>query len=135
MLFNTRLKTKYIFALLTCLIMYSCKKDAGDGGTSSITGKVHVTEYESDFQTVKDDYPGADVDVYIMYGNSTSPDDNTKTGPDGEFIFKYLREGDYKLYVYSDADTASGQIAVIKNIKISGRKKTVDAGIIEIKKK
>ena len=120
--------------ILFSVVLISCKKDAGDGGTSTITGKVHVTEYDSDFQNVKADYPGADVDVYIIYGNKTTPDDNTKTGPDGDFTLKYLREGDYKIYVYSDAETASGQTTVTKDIKITGRKKTVDAGIIEIKK-
>ena len=120
--------------ILCCVVLMACKKDAGDGGTSTITGKVHITEYDSDFKNVKGDYPGADVDVYIIYGNKTTPDDNAKTGPNGDFVFRFLREGHYRIYVYSDADTASGQTTVTKDIKITGRKKTVDAGTIEIKK-
>jgi len=124
----------FLVLISISIVFYSCKKDAGDGGTSTIRGKVHITEYESNFQDVKADYPGADVDVYIMYGNNNTPDDNTKTGPDGDFVFKYLREGAYKIYVYSDADVPAGQMTVIRDIKINGKKQTVDAGTIEIKK-
>ena len=123
-----------VMFLLGFLALSSCKKDAGDGGTSKITGKVHITEYDADFHNVKADYPGADVDVYIMYGDHTSYDDNTKTGPGGDFVFEFLREGKYTIYVYSGADNPSGKEAVTKEITIHGRKKTVDAGTIEIKK-
>ena len=120
--------------ILFFMFFLSCKKEAGDGGTSTVVGKIHITEYDSDFQNVKADYPGADVDVYIIYGNGTTYDDNTKTGPNGDFTFKYLRKGDYKIYAYSSADTPSGKETVLKEIKITGRKQTVDAGTIEVKK-
>jgi hypothetical protein len=126
-----------VVMLLFSNTISSCKKGPGEGGTSSITGYVHVTRYNSTFVVVDTMFDGADEDVYIIYGDDISFGDRTKTNPEGRFEFKYLREGSYKVYVYSEGnrDTfPSGNYAVYKDVEITDKKQTVDVGIIEIKK-
>ena len=121
-------------AMLASGLFQSCEKDPGEGGNSSIRGYVHVTDYNSTFLVVQGEYPGADEYVYIIYGNDVSYGDRIRTSPDGTFEFKYLREGKYTIYVYQDDTTLSGQSVVARNIEITGKKQTVDAGRIDIKK-
>jgi hypothetical protein len=114
------------------VLAVSCEKDAGEGGNSSISGYVHVTDYNSTFIFVQGEYDGADEDVYIIYGDDIGYSDKISAGPDGRFEFKYLREGNYTVYVYSKDSTLAGKHAVSKNIEISGKKQKVDAGTFEI---
>jgi hypothetical protein len=124
-----------LFGVAALLLLTSCEKEAGEGGNSSIKGYVHVTDYDAFLINVQGEYPGADEDVYIIYGNDISYGDRIRTGPDGVFEFKYLREGDYKVYVYSADTSLAGKVAVMKNVSITGKKQTVDAGTFNIKKK
>ena len=125
--------------LVTIAVSSSCKKPAGQGGNSSIKGMVHVTNYNSNFTVVNAVYPGADVDVYIIYGDDITYGDKLKAGPDGVFEFKYLRPGKYRVYAYSkdkDAFLAGNynapDKAVFLDAEITKKKQTVDAGTIEI---
>jgi hypothetical protein len=122
-----------ILAVLVSLIV-SCEKDPGDGGNNSITGYVHVTDYNATFLIEQGQYPGADEDVYIIYGDDISYGDRIRTGPDGRFEFKYLREGKYTVYVYSEDTTLSGNSVVKVPVEIKGKNKTVDTDTIHIKK-
>ena len=118
-------------------VFTACKKDAGEGGNSSITGTVHITKYNAFFTILLGNYPGADEDVYIIYGDENSIGDRIKTDPDGKFEFKYLRKGNYKLYVYTSDTTNTdsiGKVALYKNVEITKSKQTVDGGTFEIKK-
>ena len=58
---------------------------------------------------------------------------------DGTFEFNYLQPGKYTLYVYEDVlpepANADKQKAVIVTVEITGKKSSVDAGEIVIKKK
>lgn len=96
------MKGLYAVAILAFLFM-SCQKPAGEGGSSSISGKVSkefrvdVTDPDTKTFTVA----AADEDVYIVYGDHTSPDDRVLTNYDGEFSFRNLRPGDYEVYIYS----------------------------------
>ena len=125
--------------VMSLLVMFavSCQKDPGEGGNSSITGKVFLRNYNSSFTTLQSEYYDPDEYVYIVYGEGPAPDDRVKTGPDGDFDFKYLRKGTYTLYVYSDDSTgnsASGTVAVYKTVTITKNRQTVDAGTITILK-
>jgi hypothetical protein len=116
-------------------ILTSCAKDPGEGGNSSITGKVLVHQYNYDFTVLLDEYWAADADVYIIYGDGVTDDDRLRAGPDGDFRFQFLRKGNYQIYVYSDDSTmtsASGTIALYRNVEITKNKQTVDAGTIVI---
>lgn len=132
-MFNT---VKIITITIIALGVSSCAKDPGPGGNATITGKVWVKDYNSSFTTLQNEYAGADEDVYIIYGNDASYGDRVKAGPDGVFEFKYLRKGNYTLYVYSkDSTLASptGTVAVMKAVEVpSYKRQTVDAGTITI---
>jgi hypothetical protein len=125
------------FCLISVFLASSCEKDPGEGGNSAISGKVYIREYNKSFTTLVGEYFAPDEDIYIIYGDGTASNDDLKTGPNGDFIFRYLRPGKYKLYAYS-ADSAgtsaSGTIPVYKNVEITKNKQTIDAGIIIILK-
>jgi len=91
----------WIFA--TLLAFASCKKEAGDGGNSSIKGKItrELRVVLNNPGTAVGTFPAADEDVYIIYGDHISPDDRVQTNYDGEYEFLYLRPGKYKVYAFS----------------------------------
>lgn len=136
---------KKIFILTLAMIAgvtIACKKPAGEGGTSTIRGNIYVKNYNSNFSTLLGQYPGADVDVYIIYGNDATYGERTRSGPDGVFEFKYLRKGNYKVYAYSNDSVATvgppysmtnpnvnaPDMAVFKSGEIKKKKETVDLG-------
>ncbi len=125
--------------IVCCLISLSlftwgCEKGPGEGGSSSIKGNVHVTDYNATFLIVQGEYPGIDEDVYIIYGDDISYGDRIRSGPDGRFEFKYLREGKYTVYTYSEDTSFSGTAVVAVSVEIKDKNKTVDAGTLNIKK-
>jgi len=126
-----------LFSLILVFLASSCEKDPGEGGNSSISGKVYVREYNKSFTTLDAEYFAPDEDIYIIYGDGTSSNDDLKTGPNGDFIFRYLRPGKYTLYAYS-ADSAgtsaSGMIPVYVDVEITEKNQTIDAGTIIILK-
>jgi hypothetical protein len=129
-------KTITFVAVIFLLAVTSCKKDPGKGGNSTIVGKVWVRDYNASFTRFESEYAGADEFVYIIYGSDAGYGDRVKTGPEGVFEFKYLRKGDYTLYVYSKDSTLAapnGIVAVKKTATVSSYKKqTVDAGTLTI---
>jgi hypothetical protein len=122
-----RSNTLLLFGVV--VLMHSCAKGPGEGGNCTIIGYVEV----DDLGLI---YPGADEDVYIVYGDDITYGERIKSSYDGRFEFKYLREGSYTVYVYSDAlpPEPSGTVAIKKIIEINDDKQTVDAGTFLIKK-
>ena len=122
-----------IFA--TFLLFNSCKKVEGQGGSSTIKGLINVKQYTL-VGTLSAEYPGAELDVYIVYGaGNTFYNDKTKTSYDGSFEFNYLEEGDYTIFVYEDDNSvASGKKEILVTTTIDSKKSTVDLGTIDTKK-
>lgn len=120
----------------TFILFNSCKKTPGQGGNSSIKGKVWVTKYDPYFTFVQYEYPGSDMTVELTFGNNTSPDITESTNANGEFEFLYLRKGKYKVTVYSkvfqNAQNPSGQVPVDAYVNIEDRKKQYDAGTFNV---
>ena len=117
------------------LITFSCNKEPGVGGTSKITGKINVEEYNQTYTTLWASYDGADVDVYIQYGDNETYGDRVKTSPTGIYEFNYLVKGKYTIYVYSKDSTLqseSGDIAILKKIEITDNKQVVEVPTITI---
>lgn len=117
-----------LFILFTIFSLSSCKKTAGEGGASSIKGSIVVEDWNKSFTVKNGEYPGFDEDVYIIYGDDINYGDRTKANNKGEFEFKYLRKGKYKIYVYSEDKTlqaVSGTISIEKSAEISKNKSTV----------
>ncbi|MFM7233291.1 MAG: hypothetical protein ACKOZM_01795 [Flavobacteriales bacterium] len=92
-----------IWIFIALLAVASCKKEAGDGGNSSIKGKItrELRVILNNPSTTVGVFPAADEDVYIIYGNHVSPDDRVQTNYDGEYEFLYLRPGKYTVYAFS----------------------------------
>lgn len=149
---ETRNPTPPIFAVLKSAIMgriisiivlvfvaVGCAKVPGEGGNSSIKGTVAL-EYRlvlTNPATTQATVPGADEDVFILYGDHTSPDDRVNTNFNGEFEFRDLRPGDYTIYVYS-RDTTGDPLAhptrmpISVTAEITDRKQVVDTGELTI---
>ncbi len=131
------MKSKILFLALLCLGLSACKKPAGTGGNSSIKGTVLVKDYNKSF-VLQHEYPGVDVEVYIVYGDDVTEGDKVNTNSNGEFEFKYLRKGNYKVYAIGDerigTSTDVRDVAVSLDVTISKNKTTVDAGQITINK-
>ena len=126
--------TKFLCTLIILFSLFSCEKEPGEGGSSSITGYVHVTDWNTSFLVQLDEFPGYDEDIYLIYGDDISFSERTRTGPDGRFVFKYLREGKYTIYLYSDtlATVNGGKIPVMKTVEITARKQVLDMDTLNI---
>ena len=129
---------KTLLLSLSCIALLtfsSCKKEEGEGGKASVTGKVWIKRYDITGTVLVGQYAAAYENVYIIYGDNATYGDKVETNPDGIFEFKYLRSGKYKVYAYSEGGSIStNRQAVIKDVEISDKKQTVDAGTIEIVK-
>jgi hypothetical protein len=121
-----------LIALSLVLILgVSCKKEAGEGGKADIHGSIKVKKYNSTGTVIMGEYPGAYEEVFIVYGDDPSYGDKTEANPEGKYEFKYLRPGTYKIYAYSDdslGNYEAPKFAMIKEVKISKKKESVDAG-------
>ena len=43
--------------------------------------------------------------MFIVYGDNVGPDDQVETNAQGDFIFPWLRPGEYTIYTYSEDTT------------------------------
>ena len=125
---------KVVAVLLLAAVINSCKKDEGTGGNSNIKGSVTLREWSDPaFNTILAERPAYGEKVYIIYGDETGVGDNTDVNTDGQFEFKYLRKGSYKLFVISDDSVHCTPFYVpdtvfTKVVEITDKKETVDAG-------
>ena len=117
------------------ILMSSCKKSSGEGGSATIQGKVWVEEWDASFirHDSLQDRVGMGEDVFIIYGDDVSYGDKKECSYDGRFEFKYLRTGSYTLYVYSKDPGPSGKKAVVKTVQVDSENQKVDAGTFTIK--
>jgi hypothetical protein len=131
------IKYSLVSFVMIGMLLLSCKKEEGIGGTSSITGKVVVRQYNSNFSSLIEQYYATDEDVFIIYGDDPVYGDKVTTSFDGTYRFDYLRDGNYTIFAYSK-DSAQYPtkhlIPIIVHAKITGRKQSVEAGTIVILK-
>ncbi len=125
------------FLVITSFLLFisSCTKHEGEGGTSSIYGKINVHLCSDNFDITYAEFPGEEIDVYIIYGDNEFYSDKTSTQYDGSYKFKYLRKGDYRIFVYSDdtlGQSASGHTAIIKSVEINKNGKEIQLETIDI---
>ena len=134
------MKNPIYIIFFSIFAIVSCRKDEGPGGTSRIKGKLKIENFNSQGTVLEGTYAGADLDVYIMYGDKDSTaDDDVKSSVDGSFEFNFLENGKYTIYIYEDllpaVAGASTKKAVIYSTEITKRKSEIDLGEIIIKKK
>src|SRR5688572_10183771 len=85
--------------LILLIASIGCAKEPGIGGRAEIHGRVLERHQGSG-----EYYPLADHDVFIVFGDGTTPDDDVSTGPDGRFRFPWLRKGAYRVFTISECD-------------------------------
>ena len=130
-----------LFSLSLSLMLFnSCKKTPGEGGSAQIQGKVWTEDWDDPFFTyIIHQYPSADEKVYLFFGDDLSPGTSTRTNGNGEFEFKYLRKGKYKVVVYSKVKqdpmvmNSPKTIAVEATADLSKSKDSKDVGTLIIK--
>ncbi len=130
-------KMKNIFLLVIIgLVITSCAKEEGQGGSASIKGFVYEYKINAFSLDTTARYAAADQDVYIIYGNEdTFYDDNIKTSYDGSFKFPYLQKGKYTVFVYEDCATClSGKKEILRTIEITKKNQVIDLDTIDIRK-
>lgn len=128
------MNTRHIILLtmvFSILFTLSCKKEPGEGGTNTITGKVFATDYNKEYTKIQGEYYMPGERVYIVYGTSDNNDiydDDFRTDYDGRYEFKYLRKGTYTIYTYT-IDTTELKykkfIPLKQSVEITGKKETI----------
>lgn len=93
---------KYVAALFILCAVTSCSQDEGFGGTSSVTGKVFVYNYNAELTDLIDTHYGMDEDVFIVFGDDVVYGEKTSTHYNGLYRFENLRKGQYTVYSYSE---------------------------------
>jgi hypothetical protein len=121
-----------IFAVVVSLMFASCAKEAGDGGTSSIQGKVFGYDVNTS-GIVTDSAYVQDARVYITYGDGTTVDDDVRTSFTGDYVFRGLRKGKYTIFVYSQCNSCPFNQEVVKQtVEITDNKQEVTAPDLKI---
>ncbi len=100
-------------------------KKISNKGTSTINGTILVDNYNSTGVYVNSGI-GADIDVYIIYGNSNlNYSDRIKSNYDGTFSFPNLANGPYTIYAYSKSLITADGLDVVKVTAVIDTKNTV----------
>jgi len=92
--------------LLLTMLLPSCEKTEGRGGTGSISGTLTEHFYNDDFSSLIMQKPAVDEEIFILFGEERSVGDRVVTGVTGEFMFKYLYPGSYYIYHRTTDSTA-----------------------------
>ena len=125
----------YFLVLVAILSLNSCKKDAGEGGTSTIAGTVIEVEYNKYTSEIVRWHNAYEEDVYIIYGGNNYYGDRVKTDKTGRYEFKNLTKGDYTIYVYSDdLDNLGLKTTRGVDVSIGSNHSTIAASNISIAK-
>lgn len=112
------------------LLFAACNKEAGEGGTAVITGKVSVMDVSYDALEQEYDttyYYAEKEDVFIIYDSNLTDvyDDAFETSWDGTYRFEFLRKGDYTLFAYSDCDNCpSGKEPIFLSAEVTENNQT-----------
>jgi len=138
------MRSNYIIKLILLVpvffVLNSCKKTPGEGGNAQITGKVWTEDWDDPFFTyIIHEYPASNINVYIFFGDDTSPGESVKTNSDGEFQFKWLRKGKYRIVAYSKIKQDPNNVnspkeeAVEVTVEITKKRDIKDAGTLTVK--
>lgn len=130
------MKRLSVLATLFIVLVSGCTKEAGEGGTSTIYGKVFAYDYNAEMTVYRTQYYAPDEDVYIIYGEDSIYSDRTRTNFDGSYRFQYLRPGKYTVFAYSKDLTTKlpPALPVKKTVYILSDNQLVIVDDIEINK-
>ncbi len=98
---NNTIKLLLAFLAVT-LLLPSCNKGPGEGGTGTVQGYVKLVHHpDDDYTLTPDTMVAAKTDVFIVYGDEKYFGNDAETDANGMYRFEYLRPGDYTVYAYS----------------------------------
>ena len=111
--------TRFLIAILAlALVMPSCNKGPGEGGTGTIQGFVKLVHHpDDDYTLTPDTMVAAKTDVFIIYGDEAYFGDDAETNAEGLYQFEYLRPGDYTVFAYSTLPTGE-KVAVSESVTL-----------------
>lgn len=128
---------RLLFLILPLLLLVSaCEKNPGEGGTSSIEGKIMIEEVDN-FGVVVKSYPALEERVYIIYGDNEFFDNEVRTHFNGRYQFEFLNIGSYQIYAYSECFVDSCTVpkyAEIIEVGVSANNQVVNSPDITILK-
>lgn len=102
---GARLRRLWFFVpLLLVTLLASCEKEPGKGGLATIQGKVWGRDINQQGVVHDSGYAGG-YKVYLAYGDNAWVDETETTSPTGDYAFKGLQKGSYRLFVYSECDS------------------------------
>ena len=113
----SQVKMLIIFLLLV-LLPLSCEKSEGLGGTGSIAGTISEQFYNDDYSLLIHERPAVDEEVFIVFGNKEELGSRVRTNDLGQFRFKYLYPGNYRVFFISDDSTAVLDMEVEKLFEV-----------------
>lgn len=120
-----------LIVLLCLFLLPACQKEPGDGGKAEIHGTVLRQNVNALGIPQGAPYPYPDTRVYIVYGDHEFQDDDVRTGPDGQFEFRWLRKGDYTVYTFGEqCDCANDMVAISHTVTIDGKKDVVTVPVM-----
>ena len=111
--------TRFLMMLFVlALIMPSCNKGPGEGGTGTVQGFVKLVHHpDDDYTLTSDTMAAAKTDVFIIYGDEAYFGNDVETGTDGMYQFEYLRPGDYTVFAYSTLPSGE-KVAVSESVNL-----------------
>ena len=118
---NKTIRLILAFAAMV-LLLPSCNKGPGEGGTGTIQGFVKLVHHpDNEFTLTADTMVAAKTDVFIVYGDEAFYGDDIETDPNGMYQFEYLLPGDYTLFAYSTLPSGE-KVAVSETVTLQGGK-------------
>ncbi len=101
------------------LLLPSCNKGPGEGGTGMVQGFVKLVHHpDDDYTLTPDTMIAAKTDVFIIYGDENYFGDDAETNAEGMYRFEYLLPGDYTVFAYSTLPSGE-KMAVSENVTLA----------------
>ena len=128
------MKKLFLFGFFVTFLV-GCNKEPGQGGRSSISGKIYRIETNVLGQ-VLDEYYAPDYDVYVIYGTEDQTyDDKFSTSYDGSYEFTNLTPGTYTIFAYSRCYLCGGgDTAIAQTVEITEKAQAITLEDIQVYK-
>jgi len=114
-------------------VISSCNSDEGYGGSARIEGRVFQVMHDVDnfdvdkngkYSFKTETFVAREADIYLVFGDDPYYSEREKTGDQGQYLFKYLKPGNYSVYAFSKRPTGE-KIAEKKDVSVKKGEKTV----------